>query len=90
MRCVNNPASGEDLVYTFRNVCAKSSGDGKNDSGYSAIFYLQLADEIRAMASIFVRRMRGDITDIDFAEQAAKVSANLHDIPRGLFALSSQ
>ena len=50
--------------------------------------YLQLADEIRAMASIFVRRMRGDITDVDFAEQAAKVSANMHDIPRDLFALS--
>ena len=40
------------------------------------------------MASIFVRRMKGDITDVDFAEQAAKISANLHDIPRDLFSLS--
>ncbi len=50
--------------------------------------YLELADEIRAMASIFARRMKGDITDVDFVEQAAKVSANLHDIPRELFSLS--
>lgn len=49
--------------------------------------YLQLADEIRAMASIFVRRMRGDIRDVDFAEQAAKVSPTC-DIPRELFTLS--
>lgn len=51
-------------------------------------FYLEFAAEIRAMASLFVRRMKGDITDIDFAEQAAKVSANLHYIPRELFSLS--
>jgi hypothetical protein len=50
--------------------------------------YLEFAAEIRAMASFFVRRMKGDITDIDFAEQAAKVSVNLHDILRELFSLS--
>jgi len=40
------------------------------------------------MASMLVRREKGHISDVDFAERAAKVSANLHDIPRELFALS--
>jgi len=50
--------------------------------------YHELAEEIRAMASMLGRRMKDDISDVDFAEQAAKVSANLHDIPRELFTLS--
>jgi hypothetical protein len=52
------------------------------------MLYLQLAKEARAIASIFSARMKDSITDVEFAEQAAKGSANLDDIPRELFSSS--
>ena len=66
----------------------KQMDAARTTASTTRFLYLELADEIRALASVFVRRMKCDITDVDFAEQAAKVSANLHDIPRDLFSLS--
>jgi hypothetical protein len=63
-------------------------GAARTTASTASFLYRELAAEMRAMTALFVRRMKGDITDVDFAEQAAKVSANLHDIPRELFSLS--
>ena len=79
----------EKISFTRPGTSAQKQMEMARTTAATARFlYLQLADEVRAMASLFVRRMRGDITDVGFAEQAAKISANLHDIPRDLFALS--
>jgi hypothetical protein len=52
------------------------------------LFYLRLSKETRELASIFVARMKDSLTDVEFAERAARVSANLHDLPRELFSLT--
>ena len=66
----------EKVSFTRPGTTAQEQMEVARTTAATARFlYVQLADEIRAMASIFVRRMKGDISDVDFAEHAAKISA---------------
>lgn len=51
--------------------------------------YLQLAKDIRLIASSLVAKMKGSITDAELAYRMVKSAANLDDIPRTLFSVTS-
>lgn len=75
-----------DRSNAFAQKQSKVAREGASAAG---AIYLQLAEETRAVAALFVDSLKGSLSQLDLAVRMAKISANRDERLRELFQLST-
>lgn len=67
----------------------EQSAIARKGASAAGVIYLQLAEETRTMAALFVDSLKGSLNQLDFASRVAQVSASREEKLRELFQLST-